>query len=200
MQLTNVNSVLYAVRKNTKSATYQGRISIQTSSDALKGLKFADVVGALDTDVETSRGWWDYVPEISHAHLETDATQPSISLSHHSVVHFSSSRLPESGYPHSNPGSRSMSRKTSTRTENTPARSIRTPSISFSAGRVNDAARRRDFNVQNGYRPLSGTSSVRSRLSKYISRMQLFKEMLKNEVNPLPPLSSSFDPEINHSL
>lgn len=172
---------IYAVRKHNM---YQGRISVQTTSDVLKSLRPLGGLGDLDLDVAASqaRGWWDYVPEVSQ--VQQGSQEPfanQTSPFHHSVVQFVGGKPPKSGNPSAGQLSRSVSRKTSTRTNTAPAISLRSPPLSLNIDRMNHALRK-DMRTQNGYRPLSGASSVISRLSKYLSRMQSFRKMLTDEL------------------
>ncbi|KIP12582.1 hypothetical protein PHLGIDRAFT_262280 [Phlebiopsis gigantea 11061_1 CR5-6] len=169
---------LYAARKTSRSATYQGRLSIRTSSDTRRGRKAEDSGGTSRSDADQGRrGWWDYVPEASQSDLNLLSTTPKLSSDTRKSI-----RLPGFSHPSSSRPSQSVYRKSSIREEHPiPRPPQRAPSVTFSRVR-SPQVRASPEDPQTHHRRLSSASSMMSRISKYIPRMQLFKEVLRNEL------------------
>lgn len=171
--------VLYAVRKTSRSATYQGRLSIRTISDVRRGHKAENSGDTSRSDADQGRrGWWDYVPEASQSNLNLLSTTPKPSSDTRRSI-----RLPRFSHLSSTRPSQSVYRKSSIRGEHPiPQPLQRAPSVTFSRVR-SPQARESAEDPQAHHRRLSSASSMMSRISKYIPRMQLFKEVLRNEVS-----------------
>lgn len=170
------NVVLYAARKTTRSAAYQGRISIRTISELRKATnpsEFLDETSLGSNQV--ARRWWDYVPAASRCEIPSLFVIPEHDLSSHHLgaVQSAGSKLQPDYPPVELIAASDMVEHPTT----WPV-TILSPRLpgELARGGVDLAyARPRS-------RPLSTASSVRSRLGKYLNRMQLFRELLKNEV------------------
>ena len=159
---------------------YQGRLSISTLSDVRKGLK-ASTSEDVPQEVERQgrRGWWDYVPEVSQSNFDLRSNHKSSSEQTPRSI-----KLPKFSYPSSGMTSQGAYRKPSIRGDHPILQPhLREPSVTFSfvqptrVGEANEVA-------QLPHRRISSASSVMSRISKYMPRMQLFRKVLKNEVRP----------------
>lgn len=131
-----------------------------------------DKISPNDLDYGQRRGWWDYVPDPaqSEAHIYPLDTPGPKSNSGHSGAGY---RLNVWSYPPSDAHGAMSHRKMSMAIN-------RAPSIAFSAQHQSP------YQDQLGARDRAHSPpppSVMSRLSKYMPRMQLFREVLKNEVD-----------------
>lgn len=174
--------VLYAVLKSSR-ADGQGRMSIQISVKDYKDAKFYGMEQAPASDLDhIPRGWWDYVPEPSnsefHAHQTEIALQKSLS-DHPGPLHAVGNILQLSSYPSSDVHGTISHRKVPPAAEQYMQQPLRAPSIAFSTQHTDNT---HDRLHPRQLSPAPG--SVMSRLSKFMPRMQLFREVLKNEVVP----------------
>lgn len=114
------------------------------------------------------RGWWDYVPEASQSNGQLHSGTPR---SNKSGVQLLGNKQEKLNYPPPGaPGSSQLSRASS---------------VTFSLGRSPASPggeREAAQDLSPARRRLSTASSAMSRLSKYMPRMQLLKEVLRNEV------------------
>jgi hypothetical protein len=169
-------AVLYAARKTTRSAAYQGRISIRTISELRKATNpsaFLDETSLGSNRV--TRKWWDYIPTASRCEIPSLSMAPECDmLSHHLDAVLSVGSKLQADYPPVE----------SIAPSNMVEHSIQTPVTPLGSRLPHDSARGGVDLAQTcrRSRPLSTASSVRSRLGKYLNRMQLFRELLKNEV------------------
>lgn len=134
------------------------------------------------------RGWWDYVPEASQSAWPGDSQAPpgldgEKLPEHHNILQFMS-RV-RAGYI---PESDQSDTKSRTVGRSSP---YRKPSVTFSVGHSHSRFLKKDFSLRASVAP-----SVGSRISKYMPRMQLFREMLKNEVRQVVALLPEADADV----
>ncbi|KAJ3554697.1 hypothetical protein NM688_g2969 [Phlebia brevispora] len=175
---------LVAVWGYSRTSVEQGRMSINLSLDKTSNIADRD---AADEE-PTRRGWWDYVPEVPRSE---QAPRRSVAHSrttseHAGFMHYVNSKFhglwkyPPTDGP-------SLHRKPSLPGDK-PLRQLPRTSVTFSINRAGQLARsatkpadqRGQLRAQNLGVPTS--PSAMSRLSKYMPRMQLFRQVLKNEL------------------
>lgn len=181
---------MFAVWRTTRSSE-QGRMSISLSFDDKIN---NSAVPSEHSDREAAparRGWWDYVPERRPEpptrRSTGRSTGPTGSQTDHSgIIQYVGSKLHDLwSYPPPS-GGPTLHRKPSIPGEHPISQPPRTSSVSFSVRRPAQVGRAsaRFVDPPPNTQVVPPTSpSAMSRLSKYMPRMQLFKEVLKNEVS-----------------
>ncbi len=179
---------LCAVWRHSRSSVEQGRLSINLSLDKNSGPHPGDGnVG--DEDEPVRRGWWDYVPENSQSeYVPHRASAPSGGNPDHTIFkHYVGTRWyglwntssTDAPYLHRKPSLPGAQ----------PLRQPPRTSVTFSTRRaVRSNYRHMPAELEERPRPLLNpppSPSTMSRLSKYMPRLQLLRQVLKNEVrNP----------------
>ena len=158
-------------------------MSIHTSVKDYKEHKSSGMDTAPADDIEhIPRGWWDYVPEPSQseAHARSlETSKPKSSSGHSGATHAPGNGLHSSIYPPTHAHGNDA-------TQNHTQRQYRVPSIVFS---TQHAEAHHGYHLRARARsPSPVAPSIMSRLSKYMPRMRLFREVLKNEASNLVSL------------
>lgn len=141
----------------------------------------ADKTGMSDL-AQTRRGWWDYVPEPPTDPRGTMTPGPKSNSDHSGIIQVVGNRLQKWSYPPSDAHA-VLQRKPSLPGDYPIPHPYHTPSIVFN-GRLGGSSSHDHERMRTRARTRSPPPpSVMSRLSKYMPRMQLFREVLKNEVS-----------------
>lgn len=182
---------LCAVWRHSHSSVEQGRLSLNLSLDKTNGTHTGDGnIG--DEDEPVRRGWWDYVPENSQSdYIPHRASAPSGGNPDHTVFkHYVGTKWyglwnpPPAEVPSLHPKPSIPSGQ--------PLRQPPRTSVTFSTRRaVRSSYRHMSMGLEEQPRPRilqnpPPSPSTMSRISKYMPRMQLLRQVLKNEVRNHP--------------
>ncbi|KAI0348654.1 hypothetical protein BDW22DRAFT_112554 [Trametopsis cervina] len=147
---------LLAMWRSSRSSIVQGRLSISVSVRDPPEIRIMDGLEALqDRTEQMPRGWWDYVPSGPHSEVPVDEKT------------------------HDRPAT-TLTRDTSMATSRAGTR----PHNSVIPENNGRSWHPQSYGpAQRHGRPISPSpGSVRSRLSRYMPRMQLFRQVVKNEL------------------
>ncbi|KAH7931145.1 hypothetical protein BV22DRAFT_999103 [Leucogyrophana mollusca] len=177
---------LYAVWKSHGSAAVRGRISLTLSLEDVAVREENEVKESVDSN-HRPRGWWDYVPNReSTAHLSTRSRQriESVVSQERSIISVVRDRTrtlvnsdlepdPEAPPPPQSSANGEFGRPRRPRTSTVRmSETIDGPSF----------ARREAVLPHLPYRPASPALSSMSRITRYIPRMALFREVMRDEL------------------
>ncbi|KIJ68299.1 hypothetical protein HYDPIDRAFT_36792 [Hydnomerulius pinastri MD-312] len=177
---------LYAVWKSHGSAAVRGRIAISLSLDEVNDAPPPEVRKESTDSVHTRRGWWDYVPTLdaTNPFSPQRSRQPSILSQERSIV--SALREGTRGFHVGDVESgleNARYQKASVPFPSTEVASSPAPrpsTVRMSTTMEGQHTSRRDAPFQR--RPTSPAFSSMSRITRYIPRMALFREVMRDEL------------------
>ncbi|KAH7915378.1 hypothetical protein BJ138DRAFT_1055011 [Hygrophoropsis aurantiaca] len=175
---------LYAVWKSHGSAAVRGRISLTLSLEDVGMKEETEIKEIVASHHSPSpRAWWDHTPTLESAAFSARSRQrvESIVSPERSIISVVRDHPPTTQDSHieSHPGV-TFPRQSSTNEESNRSRRPRASTVKMSETMEVPSMTRRDDILP--FRPASPAFSSLSRITRYIPRMMLFREVMRDEL------------------